>query len=160
LLILAEQDRTLWDGEMIADGLRYFRESASGAEVSNYHLEAEIASYHILSKNFKSTDWKSLVAVYQELLKRKPSPIVALNKAIALSQIEGASVALLELKALKEKGLDNYYPFYITKGHLLQKTADHAAAIKAYESALRLTDNESIKRFVKAKIDSFSYCDT
>ncbi len=160
LLILAEQDRGLWNGGMIADGLRYFGKSAKGKEISNYHLEAEIASYHVLSKNFESTDWKSLIGAYEELLKRKPSPIVALNKTIAVSQIEGAKVALVELNDLQEKDLNSYYPFYLTKGDLLQKTSDEKAAIKAYESALHLTDNESIRRFVRAKIDSIKCRDS
>lgn len=152
LLILAEQDRSLWNKQMIGEGLRYFRKSASGNEVSEYHLEAEIASYHVLSKSFSSTDWKSLIKAYEELLNRKPSPIVALNKAFAVSQIDGAEAALIEIDGLKDKTLTNYYPFHITKGELFLQTGKYAEAIKSYKNAIQLTNNEPIKRFVRAKI--------
>ncbi len=152
ILVLAEQDRSLWDRGKIADGLSYLRASASGCEVSEYHLEAEIASYHVLSKSFDSTDWKSLVGVYEELLERNPSPIAALNKTIAVSHVEGAKAALTELNSLDDRKLQNYYPFFITKGELLHMTGSPHEAILAFEEAIRLTDNEPIKRFVKEKI--------
>ncbi len=156
ILILAEQDRSQWDRKLIAEGLDYFRASASGKEVSDYHLEAEIASFHVLSKSFALTDWKSLIKTYDELLSQKPSPIVALNKVFAVSQVKGAKIALAELDELKEAQLSNYYPFYITKGELLQKTNNFPGAIKAFEQALKLTNNQPIKRFVKNKIEQIS----
>ena len=156
LLVLKEQDRSLWDKRMISEGLGYFQNSARGNEISDYHLEAEIASYHVLSESFDSTDWASLISVYEELFDRKPSPIVALNKAIAVSQVKGASAALSELDRLNKDQLRNYYPFYITKGELLSQTDDFEAARKAYEQAIDLTDNEPIKRFVRSKIDQIS----
>ena len=156
VLILAEQDRTLWDKRKISEGLKYFRASASGDDLSVYHLEAEIASYHVLSKSFEATDWKSLVESYGELLKRNPSPIVALNKTIAVSQAQGAKEALAELNLLSDKSLNTYYPFFITKGELLRKTSNFPEALEAYERAFQLTNNEAIKKFVRAKITKLS----
>src|SRR4030095_10828926 len=102
LLLLSEQDLALWDRMMIKRGLYRLRRSASGAEVSDYHLEAEIASRHTLAESFDTTDWPRVLDCYEELLNRKPSPVVALNRIVALARVQGVEAGLVELNKLAE----------------------------------------------------------
>jgi RNA polymerase sigma factor (sigma-70 family) len=153
LLLLSEQDRSLWDRAMIGRGLRYMRRSAGGNEVSDYHLEAEIAACHALAKSFEDTDWPRVLDCYEELLNRKPSPVVALNRIVALSKVEGVEAGLAELNKLSEdRTLRNYYPFYAARGELLREAGNKIEAIDSYQKALGLTSSEPVRRFLMKRI--------
>lgn len=154
-LPLAEQERKLWDQRLIGVGFYHFRLSANGNELSDYHLEAEIASYHILAEDFASTDWKRVLACYDKLLERKHSPVVALNKIIVLSKVKGASFALQELKKLEGSGkLKNYLPLYVATAQIQFENGMPKEAITSYNKAVDLAENDSIKRFLKNKVES------
>jgi RNA polymerase sigma factor (sigma-70 family) len=153
LLLLSEQDRSLWDRGMIKRGLYRLRKSAHGDEVSYYHLEAEIASCHTLAASFEATDWPRVLGCYEELLRRRPSPIVALNRIVALAKVEGIEAGLIELNKLsQDRTLWNYYPFFATLGELLREDGRNSEAIGAYQKALSLTSSEPIRRFLVKRI--------
>jgi RNA polymerase sigma factor (sigma-70 family) len=153
LLLLSEQDRSLWDRAMIKRGLYQLRKSASGDEISDYHLEAEIASCHALAASFEATDWPRVLDCYEELLNRKPSPVVALNRIVALAQVYGAEAGLIELNKLAQnRTLRNYYPFYAVLGELLREAGNKSEAIGAYQKALSLTSSGPIRRFLMKRI--------
>jgi RNA polymerase sigma factor (sigma-70 family) len=153
LLLLSEQDRSLWDRAMIGRGLRHLRKSASGDEISDYHLEAEIAACHALAQSFEDTDWPRVLECYEELLSRKPSPVVALNRIVALAKVDGVEAGLAELNKLSEdRTLRNYCPFYATQGELLREAGKKSEAIDSYEKALGLTSSEPVRRFLLKRI--------
>ena len=155
LLLLSEQDRSLWDSAMVKRGLYQLRRSACGDEVSDYYLEAEIASCHTLAESFETTDWSRVLDCYEELLKRKPSPVVALNRIVALAKVRGGEAGLVELNKLAEdRTLRNYYPYYAALGELLREAGKSSEAVDAYQKALNLTSSEPIRRFLMKRIAS------
>jgi RNA polymerase sigma-70 factor (ECF subfamily) len=157
-LPLAEQQRDKWDKKLVNVGLYHFKRSARGKEISNYHLEAEIASYHIFAEDFDSTDWKRILNCYDELLRRKFSPVAALNRIIVLSKVEGAKIALGELDKLKRsKKLKDYFPMYIATAQLQVENKMFETARQTFQKALVKTENESIKRFLRKQIEGLKY---
>jgi RNA polymerase sigma-70 factor (ECF subfamily) len=154
LLLLEDQDRSKWNKVLLAEGLKHFQLSASGDEVSNYHLEAEIAAVHALSADFESTDWPRILECYDQLQRRKFSAVVELNRIVALQKISGfeAAIAALEQVAkfdhIKFTGL-----FHITRGHLLSIAGDRMDAAAAFSAAIELTQNQTVCRFLQRKID-------
>jgi RNA polymerase sigma-70 factor (ECF subfamily) len=153
LMLLAEQDRSLWNRAMLRRGLQHLRKSASGDELSDYHLEAEIASCHALADSFEATDWPRVLDCYEELLERKPSPVVALNRIVALAKVHGVEAGLVELdKIAEDRTLRNYYPFFAARGELLREAGRTNEAIEAYQKALSLTSSEPVRRFLMKRI--------
>ncbi len=153
LLLLSEQDRSLWDRAMIKRGLHQLRMSARGNEISDYHLEAEIASCHTLAESFAATDWPRVLDCYEELLNRKPSPVVALNRIVALAKVHGTEAGLVELEKIAEdRTLRNYYPFYATRGELLREAGRSDEAVEYYRNAFGLTSSEPVRRFLMKRI--------
>lgn len=154
LLLLADQDRSLWDKEMLARGLRHLRLAASGDELTDYHIEAEIASLHALAPDFASTDWERIISCYDRLQARKFSPVVELNRIVAIGNLHGAEQAINELRSLGQNYLmTSFNLFHITLGHFLAESGDARKAINAYERALELTKNDAVKRFLRRKIE-------
>ncbi len=154
LLLLADQDRSLWDREMLVNGLQHFRMAASGDELTDYHIEAEIASIHALAPDYSSTDWERIVACYDALVVRRFSPVVALNRVVALGEIRGAEVALAELTKLASNYLmTSFNIFHVTRGHFLADLGRAGEAIESYVRAADLTRNEAVLRFIRRKIE-------
>lgn len=153
LIVLPEQDRSLWDRELIAEGLRHFRESASGNEISEYHIEAEIASHHAVAADYGSTDWKALLEAYDRLLSRRHSPIAALNRIIALAEVEGAETAIEELESIRDEKLEAYYPYHVTLAELQRRTGLRDEALRSYEFAAGLVENAAVRGFIEEKIE-------
>lgn len=157
LLLLADQDRRRWDRRLIERGMYRLRLSASGDELSSYHLEAEIAGCHTLATDFASTDWVRILDCYNQLRTLKYSPVVELNRIIALAQVEGPHRALSELDQLStDPKLQAYHQLFIAKAYFLSKTGDAAGAKGAYAHALGLTRNDSVQRFLQKRIDSLA----
>jgi RNA polymerase sigma factor (sigma-70 family) len=157
IVVLADQNRECWSKEMIAAGLQHFRLSASGNEMSDYHLEAEIASAHTLAKDFASTDWQRILSCYETLSKRSSSVVITLNKAVAESKVNGAAKALLELEALKrDSSLANYLLFHITLGELKTEVGFNFEALESFHLAMKLSENQVVTRFLQKKINSLS----
>ena len=123
MLLLPDQDRTLWDSRLIRRALDFFKKSATGGELSDYHLEAEIAGCHSLAARYEDTDWRRVFAAYDELAQRNPSPVIALNRIIAYSKVNGVEAGLAELESLSSyRVLDGYYPYHATRGEMLRET--------------------------------------
>src|SRR5262249_22583801 len=112
LLTLADQDRAKWDQRLIADGMKFLDLSATGSKLSVYHVEAGISAVHASASCAEETDWQSIVALYDTLMTLRPSPVVALNRAIAVAQSEGPERGLEEIRAIADGERLRAYPFY------------------------------------------------
>ena len=112
LVTLAEQDRSRWDQVLVGQGLAWLGESAAGEAASEYHLEAAIAAHHAVAPSIERTDWAEIRALYDALYGIKPSPVVALNRAIALGMAEGPGAGLAALESIPERERLDGYPFY------------------------------------------------
>lgn len=153
LILLSAQDRRNWDKTMIADGLNHFRRSASGNDLSDYHIEAEVASIHSLAEDFASTDWPRVIECYGLMQARKFSPVVELNRIVAIGHLHGTEAALTELDSLgKHFLMTSFDLFHITKAHFLAEIGDKESALTSFRRALDLIRNEAIRRFVTERI--------
>jgi RNA polymerase sigma factor (sigma-70 family) len=154
LLLLAEQDRSKWDLQLLAEGLEQFRLAATGNELSDYHIQAEIASIHGLADEYSSTDWERIIACYDQLLDRTFSPVVALNRLVAVSEHRGAQPAFDELASLGSNYLMTSFNLYhLVRGHLCERLGSTREARSSYTRAAELTHNESVRRFIGRKLE-------
>ena len=139
LLRLDQQDRSKWDQTLIERGLIHLAEAARGDEMTAYHLEAAIAACHCTAPDGAATDWERILGYYDELLRIKPSPVVALNRAVAVSYLHGPRAALDTLSAMKDRArLDSHHLLHAVIGELQLKLGDHRAAADSFRRALQL----------------------
>jgi len=154
LVLLDQQDRSRWDERLIAIGFRYFDRAIAGREVSPFHVEAAIAATHTRAATPEETDWKLVLSLYDQLLQLKPSPVVALNRSVAVARVHGSQAALSELDRLSdESALRNYYLLPAARGELLAELNRCGEAVVAYREALALAGNTPERRFLQRKID-------
>lgn len=156
LVRLAEQDRSLWQRALIEEGHDLVRACLRQNRPGPYQIQAAIAAVHTDAPEAASTDWSQIVALYDQLLALTPTPIVALNRAIALSELEGPAGALVELDSLK---LDGYYLFHATRGDLLERLGRRAEASEALARALSLTQNEAERAYLTKRRDDLTTAD-
>lgn len=155
VILLEDQDRSLWNHEQIALGLHFLNLSASGDEMSDYHLHAGIASCHALAADFASTDWNQIVSYYDLLLASTGSPIVTLNRAVAVGMSKGLEQGLTEALALRTAGqLEKYYLLPATIAEFYRRSGHGTAAIEFYNEALALAGTEPEKRLIEKRIRS------
>jgi RNA polymerase sigma-70 factor (ECF subfamily) len=141
LVPLAEQDRRSWDGALIEEGHRLVRQRLdSGAAPGRYQLLAAINAVHTDARDARDTDWWQVLALYDQLVALDPSPIVALNRAVAVAEIEGADVALSTIDRLGD-ALDGYHAYHATRAELLRRLGHRAAAQTAYDRAIAVAGN-------------------
>ena len=153
LAVLEQQDRALWDPRLIALGFRHLEESAEGDRMTPYHVQAAIAAVHAAAPRAEATDWPRALSLYDDLLRLNPSPVVALNRAVALARVDGPAAALREVIALeREPALADYYLLPSVKGTLLMELGDEEGAIEAFLEALDRPCNEPERRFLTARI--------
>jgi len=153
ILLLEEQDRSTWDGAMIATGLHYLVEAASGDELSRFHLFAGIAACHASAPSFEKTDWQRILAYYDELCAGDHSPVIALNRAVAVSFVSGPQAALRELgKSKNLPALSDYYLFPATVADFHRRMGELSKAIKFYRQALASVRTEPEKRFLLRRL--------
>ena len=139
LLRLDEQDRSKWDQSLIQRGLIHLAEAARGEEVTAYHLEAGIAASHCTAADVPSTDWARILSYYDQLLRIKPSPVVALNRAVAVSYLHGPQTALGTLATMQNRDrLESHHLLHAVIGELQLKLGDHRAAAESFRRALQL----------------------
>lgn len=139
LLRLDDQDRSKWDQALIERGLMHLVEAAQGSEVSEYHLQAGIAAIHCLAPDYASTDWRRILQHYDELYRLKPSPVVALNRAVAVAHVEGPEAGLAAVAAIPQRDrLDSHYLLHAVTGELHWRLGRHDAAAASFRSALAL----------------------
>ncbi|HEV3174001.1 MAG TPA: RNA polymerase sigma factor [Actinocrinis sp.] len=141
LVALDEQDRGAWDTALIAEGHRLVRERlASGVAPGRYQILAAINAVHTSARDTRDTDWSQVVALYDQLVRLDPSPIVALNRAIALAELDGPQVALAAVDRLEDK-LAGYHPYHATRADLLRRLGHSREARAAYDRAIELAGN-------------------
>ncbi|WP_089015668.1 RNA polymerase sigma factor [Micromonospora inositola] len=153
LLVLAEQDRSAWDRAAISEGNRLVLGAFRTGRVGRYALQAAIASLHAVAPSYAATDWPQVVRLYDELLKRWPSPVVALNRAVAMSMMDGPSAVLAEVDALAgDARLAGYRYLPAIRADLLRQLGRQREAATAYRAALDLVDNEAEREFLTARL--------
>ena len=153
MLLLAEQDRSLWDSAMIARGLAHLNRSAAGEEVSEFHLQAGISACHCAAPNYAATDWSRILYLYDMLIEVNQSPVVALNRAVAISHLKGPKAALAAIAAISPRDvLEGYYLYYAVLAHLHYMTDDIAQAAVGFSRALELTDLTSEQVFLRRRL--------
>ena len=146
---LAEQDRALWDGEMIAEGQGLLRECLRRNRPGPYQLQAAINAVHADATKAGDTDWRQILALYDQLMAITPNPVIALNRAVVVAEIEGEEIAL---KLVDELRLDRYHLWHAVRADLLRRMDRHGDAIAAYESAISLCENEREKEFLEKRL--------
>jgi RNA polymerase sigma-70 factor (ECF subfamily) len=158
---LWEQDRSQWDQDLVAEGLKLLELSASGSEVTEYHIEAAIASVHALARGIEDTDWGKIVSFYDALMLIRPSPIVALNRAIAVAQQQGPERGLEEIRAIAQGERLGNYPFYhAALGEFELRSGRHEAAHEHFKVALALSRNPMEHRFLEQRVEACKPGDT
>lgn len=150
LLLLSDQDRTLWNRARIHEGLRYLDLSSTGDSVTQYHLEAGIAAAHAVSPDADSTDWPGILALYDDLYELNPSPVVALNRAVALSRVEGPRAGIEALAPFEHHPkLQRYYLLHAALGSLWRDLGDHEKARECFRRALECPCSEPERKFLE-----------
>jgi len=152
LVVLEEQDRGLWDKRQIAEALPLIEESFQG-EPGPYALQAAIAAVHCTAARPEDTDWPRIVRFYDRLERLQPSPIVSLNRAVAVAMVEGPAVALGMIDtSATASGLDNYHLLHAVRADLLRRIGSSAQAAESYQRALTLVTNDSERRFLERRL--------
>ena len=155
LLRLEEQDRTRWDQAMIARGMSHLRESAAGGVVSEYHLQAGIAACHATAKDYQSTDWARILSLYDRLMEFDDSPVVALNRAVAVANVHGPKTGLEAVRAIRDgKKLDSYYLLYAVIGELEMRLNNREAAAQEFRKAFELAETKSERALLLKRLRS------
>ncbi len=151
--LLHEQDRSRWNLQLVDEGLRLMDRSAAGTSVSTYHVESAIAALHAVARRPEETPWGAIVSLYDSLMELKPSPVVALNRALAIAQRDGAEHGLRELRAIADRELLAGYPFYeAALGELELACGRVAAARGHFVAALGEARNSAERRFFERRI--------
>lgn len=148
LVLLADQDRSLWDSTLIAEGQVLVRQCLKRNQPGPYQLQAAINAVHSDAARPEDTDWRQIVALYGQLLAMDPTPVVALNRAVALAEVEGPASALSAVDALD---LGNYYLFHAVRADLLRRLGRDDEAVAAYRAAQERTDNDAERDFLDAR---------
>ena len=153
LVLLEHQDRSLWDREAIAEGDRQVVAALAGGPPGRFALQAAIAALHAQAPAYDDTDWPQIVVLYDALLRAWPSPVVALNRAIAVAMVNGPEAGLAALDALAGDGrLAGYRYLPAARADMLRRLGRTAEATGAYREALALTDNEAERAFLARRL--------
>lgn len=157
LVLLEDQDRTLWNAAQIAEGTERVARALTLGGPTAYALQAAIAALHAQAPSAAATDWPQIVLLYRELLRVLPTPVVALNHAAAVAMAQGPAaglVLLAELESLEE--LAGYQPFFATRAELLRRLGRYADALPDYGRGLNLATNDAEKRFMQRRLRELS----
>jgi RNA polymerase sigma factor (sigma-70 family) len=150
IILLEDQDRALWNQDLIRIGYDYFSKAAEGNHLSEYHIEAGIAQHHIAAESFEKTNWSGLLFLYDLLIKINPSPVTSLNRAIVISRVNGFREALQEM--LEINGLDSYYLYHAALGEFYGKLGNTTKAYEHLNRALLLTGSNQEKQLIGERI--------
>ena len=152
---LFDQDRFAWDQQLISEGMSFLDVSAKGSEVSEYHIEAAIASVHATARGIEDTDWAKIVSLYDSLTLLRPSPVVALNRAIAIGQRDGPDKGIEAIRAILDADRLASYPFYwAALGEFELRSKRYEKAREHFRSALTLARNESERHFFSQRLQA------
>ena len=145
LILLAEQDRGRWDRDLIAEGQGIVRQCLERNQPGPYQIQAAINAVHSDAADAAATDWWQILQLYNQLLSLAPSPVVALNRAVAVAEVEGPDAALTLLDGLE---LDRYHLFHAIRADLLRRLGRHIEAARAYEAAIARAENAAERDFL------------
>jgi RNA polymerase sigma-70 factor, ECF subfamily len=146
LVLLGEQDRTRWDRALIEEGQAIVRRCLRQDQPGAYQIQAAINAVHTDAPTVKETDWSQIVALYDQLLALAPTPVVALNRAIAIGEVQGPAAGLALVDELE---LDDYHPFHATRADLLRRLGRHGEAAAAYERAAHMAPTDAEREFLR-----------
>jgi RNA polymerase sigma-70 factor (ECF subfamily) len=153
LVLLDEQDRSLWNRELIAEGAQLLRRSLATQEFAGYTLQAAIASVHATAATAAATNWAEIVGWYDALLRLEPTPVVELNRAVAVAMRDGPAAGLALIDDLLERGeLAAYHLAHAARADLCRRLGKRTDARAAYERALELTQLEPERRFLERRL--------
>ncbi|MGA7235906.1 MAG: RNA polymerase sigma factor [Bryobacteraceae bacterium] len=153
LILLEHQDRALWNREQIAEGLGLVEKALSSRRFGPYTLQAAIAAVNAEAESTAATDWRQIVALYNQLVRIQPSPVVYLNRAVAIAMRDGPEAGLKHIDAVLEHGeLANYYLAHSARAELYRRLGRTAEARASYERALALTQQEPERQFLQKRI--------
>ena len=155
LVLLRDQDRTKWDRHLIEEGHAIVRACTRRNQPGPFQLQAAIQAVHCEAETFEATDWHQIVALYDHLMSFMPTPVVALNQAIAIGENEGPGAALTALDAIGPD-LDNYHLMHAARGTTLRRLGQREAAEAAYERAVFLAVTEPDRRFLRQQIEELA----
>lgn len=155
IILLHEQDRSLWNRPLIQSGANYLQKAANEGVVNSYYIQAAISACHCIAASYEQTNWQEILNLYTLLIRIDHSPVVQLNRIVALSKVHGQQNALEELNNIsKADSLQSYYLFYAVKGELLMELSKWPDARKSFEKAATLTMNSSELKAIAKKIES------
>jgi RNA polymerase sigma-70 factor (ECF subfamily) len=153
LVLLEDQDRSLWNREQIAEGLGLVARALSSQQAGAYVLQAAIAAVHAQASSTEATDWSQIVAIYDLLLRAMPSPVVELNRAVAVAMRDGPAAGLELIDAILGRGeLASYHLAHAARGELYRRLGKTAEARVFYERALALTSQAPERRFIERRL--------
>ena len=153
LVTLEEQDRGVWDAALVAEGHRLVRERlATGVAPGRYQVLAAINAVHTSAREASDTDWSQVVALYDQLVRLDPSPIVALNRAVAVAELDGPDVALAAVGRLENR-LAGYHAYHATRADLLRRLGRNQESRKAYDKAIELAGNTAETAYLTRRRD-------
>ncbi|HYK69626.1 MAG TPA: RNA polymerase sigma factor [Streptosporangiaceae bacterium] len=159
LIRLADQDRRLWDRDLIAEGQAIVRESVRRGRPGPYQIQAAINAVHSVAPSFDSTDWQAILTLYDQLYALTPTPVIALNRAVALAEVRGPAAGLAAVDDLRRAELDTYYLFHAARADLLRRLGRDAEAAAAYDTARSLTANAVEQAFLDTQRATLSRLD-
>jgi RNA polymerase sigma-70 factor, ECF subfamily len=153
LILLEDQNRSLWNREQIAEGVAFLEKALKSGRFGSYTLQAAIAAVHAKAETAAATDWGQIVALYNQLVRIQPSPVVHLNRAVAIAMRDGPEAGLTHIDAVLEQGeLANYYLAHSARADMYRRLGRTAEAKSSYERALALTQQEPERQFLQERI--------
>ena len=155
LVLLRDQDRTKWDRTMIEEGHAIVRDCIRRDQPGPFQLQAAIQSVHCDADSFEATDWAQIVVLYDHLYSVMPTPVVALNRAIAIAEVDGPGAALTALDAIAPD-LDRYHLMHAARGSILRRLERQDAARVAFERAAHLAETAADRQFLKQQIEELA----
>jgi predicted RNA polymerase sigma factor len=154
ILLLKQQDRKKWDRPLIEKGVEHLEASTNGIAFSNYHLEAGIAYEHARAPDYVRTNWKAILQYYDLLQQHYPSPVIALNRAIVVGELNGAAAGISAIEAIANReALEKYYLLPATLGELHWQLRQYDAARNYFAAAMLLTQSAPEKKLLEQKIN-------
>jgi RNA polymerase sigma-70 factor (ECF subfamily) len=153
LLRLQEQDRTRWDQPMIARGMFHLAQCAAGQDITEYHLQAGIAACHCTAKDYGSTNWRQILELYDRLIEFDDSPVVALNRAVAVAEVHGPQAGMEAVSAIQNlQSLASYYLLYAVLGEFEARLNHSQAAAAHFRKSLQLAEIKSEQVFLSKRL--------
>jgi RNA polymerase sigma-70 factor (ECF subfamily) len=153
MLRLEDQDRSSWDKSLIGRGMFHLAQSADGSVISEYHLQAGIAAVHCMADDYESTDWSKILSLYDRLIELDDSPVIALNRAVAMAQVHGPRAGIAAVENIRQhQVLESYHLLYAVLAEFESQLNDYQAAAKHLRRALQLTDVKSEQSLLSKRL--------